>query len=205
MARWFLGFPQGGGFIVPERNMTSMGVRTRWGMNVGQGPVPVPVYLLLVLKASLSFPIVYAVLYAVAFFFCFIFFGVPPCSHLSYFAATNLRQCTVPAPSPLPLVARYVFPSALLQVLLVATSDISLNVLPLASSPWRRCLASPESFLVCSIFILCRDPVESFESLCNSAVLHFVLPVKCYSTALLEQICDFCTILQIRLHNVSFY
>lgn len=175
------------------------------GNECGSGSSPRSCLFITCFKSVIIFPHCLCRVVCRCFFFCFIFFGVPPCSHLSYFAATNLRQCTVPAPSPLPLVARYVFPSALLQVLLVATSDISLNVLPLASSPWRRCLASPESFLVCSIFILCRDPVESFESLCNSAVLHFVLPVKCYSTALLEQICDFCTILQIRLHNVSFY
>lgn len=65
-------------------------------------------------------------------------------------------------------------PSALLQLLLVAPSNIALRVPPPGSSPWCLGLASPESFVVCRFLTLCRNPVfvllRYFIVYCSSRV-----------------------------------
>lgn len=141
-------------------------------MDVGQDRGPVLVYLSLVLKASLSFPVVYATLYFVFAFLLWVL-GVPLARtcRISSPPICADALCRRPRPSSSSPV---MLPSALLQLLLVAPSNIALRVPPPGSSPWCLGLASPESFVVCRFLTLCRNPVfvllRYFIVYCSSRV-----------------------------------
>lgn len=133
-------------------------------MDVGQDRGPVLVYLSLVLKASLSFPVVYVTLYFVfAFLLCVLGVPLPRTCRISSPPICADALCRRPRPSssppsPLLLVARYASlrpPAAPPR----CPSNIALRVPPPRSSPWCLGLASPESFVVCRILTLCRNPV----------------------------------------------
>lgn len=91
------------------------------------------------------------------------------------FAPMHCAAALAPPRRPRPSSSSPVMlPSALLQLLLVAPSNIALRVPPPGSSPWCLGLASPESFVVCRFLTLCRNPVfvllRYFIVYCSSRV-----------------------------------